>query len=78
MNRAKLFWIREYISYQFSKVKKKYLNQDAQTLVEFILLLAVLTGFSLLFMKLLNDSISKYWEFFVNMVIEDPNITLKI
>lgn len=53
-------------------------SQSGQTLIEFVLLLAVISGLSFLFLKLVNNNISLYWVFFVKKVVDDPNIKLNI
>jgi hypothetical protein len=50
---------------------KKILQQRGQALVEFILLLVVLSGISFMFVGFMNRSLTKYWEYAVNLVIDD-------
>lgn len=54
--------------------KNKYapwLNQKGQTLVEFVLLLAVVCSISYGFVAGMNSFIGKYWTHSVNVVIND-------
>jgi len=57
---------------------KTKLNRRGQTLVEFILLMVVIIGVSMLFMKLVNSNIAIYWKFIVTKVVGDPSIRLDI
>lgn len=53
-------------------------HQSGQTLIEFVLLLAVISGLSFIFLKLVNNNISLYWVFFVKKVVDDPKVKLNI
>ena len=53
-----------------------WLNQKGQTLVEFVLLLAVVSSLSYGFVSLMNRNIGTYWEHCVNLVINDGNPNL--
>jgi len=57
---------------------KTKLNQRGQTLVEFILLMAVIMTISLMFMKIVNSNLAIYWKFIVTKVVGDPSIRLEI
>ena len=46
-------------------------NQKGQTLVEFVLLLAVVTTISYGFVSVINTNVGKYWTHCVNLVIND-------
>jgi hypothetical protein len=50
---------------------KKRLNQKGQSLIEFVLLLTVISGISFMFVSLMNKNITRYWEYAVNLVIDD-------
>ncbi len=49
----------------------KRVRQKGQALVEFILLLVVLSGISFAFVGFMNRSLSRYWEYSVNLIIDD-------
>lgn len=55
-------------------------TQKGQTLVEFVLLLAVISGLSFGFVSIMNRNIGAYWEHCVNTVVNDSSTvkTLKI
>jgi hypothetical protein len=46
-------------------------GQKGQTLVEFVLLLAVISSLSYAFVAVINRNIGSYWEDAVNLVIHD-------
>ena len=50
---------------------KKKPNQKGQSLIEFVLLLTVISGISFMFVSLMNKNITRYWEYAVNLVIDD-------
>jgi len=54
----------------------RYLGQRGQTLVEFVLLLAVISTLSYAFVSIMNRNIGAYWEHCVNLVINDGNPNL--
>ena len=47
------------------------LNARGQALLEFILLLVVLSGISFLFVGFMNRNLVRYWEYSVNLIIDD-------
>lgn len=51
--------------------KLKRARQKGQALVEFILLLVVLSSVSFFFVAFMNRSLSRYWEYSVNLIIDD-------
>jgi hypothetical protein len=53
-------------------------NERGQTLVEFILLLAVISGLSFIFLKVINNNLSVYWAFFVTKIVDDPSANLRL
>jgi hypothetical protein len=55
---------------------RRWLNQKGQTLVEFVLLLAVVSSLSYGFVSIMNKNIGAYWEHCVNLVINDGNPNL--
>lgn len=60
------------MNYKFSR----YFGQRGQTLVEFVLLLAVISTLSYGFVSIMNRNIGAYWEHCVNLVINDGNPNL--
>jgi hypothetical protein len=50
---------------------RKVLNQKGQTLVEFVLLLAVISMLSYGFVSIMNRNIGAYWEHCVNLILHD-------
>ena len=48
--------------------KKK---QKGQAIIEFVLLLAVLTGITYGFVYFMNRNLAKYWEYSANLIIND-------
>jgi len=54
----------------------RWINQRGQTLVEFVLLLAVVSSISYGFVSIMNRNIGAYWEHCVNLVINDGNPNL--
>lgn len=57
---------------------KEILNQRGQSLVEFVLLLSVIMIISLLFLKLVNTNIAKYWQAMGTVLLEDPTQSIKM
>jgi hypothetical protein len=49
----------------------KRVGQKGQSLIEFVLLLTVISGISFMFVSLMNRNITRYWEYAVNLVIDD-------
>lgn len=49
----------------------KRVKQKGQALVEFILLLVVLSTVSFGFVTFMNRNLSRYWEYSVNLIIDD-------
>lgn len=47
------------------------LKNRGQALVEFILLLVVISGISYGFVGFMNRNLQKYWEYSVNLIIND-------
>lgn len=60
------------------EIKKLAKNEDGQTLVEFILLLAGITMISFSFMRLVNSNIAERWQAMAQMVLDDKSQTLEI
>jgi hypothetical protein len=50
---------------------KKVLGQRGQSVVEFVLLLAAITSLSYFFIGFMNKNIGKYWEYSVNLIVND-------
>jgi hypothetical protein len=56
-----------------------FLRNKGQSLVEFVLLLAAIAGISYLFVAGINKYIAKYWEYSVNLIVNDkPGNTKKL
>lgn len=53
----------------FSKIRR--VKAKGQALVEFILLLVVLSTVSFAFVTFMNRNLSRYWEYSVNLIIDD-------
>lgn len=49
----------------------KALGQRGQSIVEFVLLLAVITGLSYSFVAVMNGNLANYWEYSANLIIND-------
>jgi hypothetical protein len=49
----------------------KGMNQRGQSLVEFVLLLAVISMLSYGFVSVMNRNIGTYWQYAVNLIIND-------
>lgn len=47
------------------------LSESGQSIVEFVLLLAVITGLSYGFVAVMNKNIARYWEYSANLVVND-------
>ena len=58
--------------------EKNILDNRGQSLVEFVLLLSVIMLTSLLFMKLINTNVAKYWQAMGTVLTEDPNQTIRL
>lgn len=49
----------------------KILKNRGQALVEFILLLVVLSGISFAFVGFMNRNLMRYWEYSINLIVND-------
>tara|TARA_B100001971_G_scaffold213155_1_gene245645 strand:- start:245391 stop:245627 length:237 start_codon:yes stop_codon:yes gene_type:complete len=58
--------------------EKNILDQRGQSLVEFVLLLSVIMLTSLLFLKLVNTNVAKYWLAMGRVLAEDPSQTINL
>lgn len=47
------------------------LGEKGQTIVEFVLLLAVVTGISFGFVAIMNKNLARYWEYSANLIVND-------
>jgi hypothetical protein len=56
---------------QFKSLLRDKIGQKGQTLVEFVLLLAVISTLSYGFVAVMNRNIGAYWEHAVNLIIHD-------
>jgi len=63
--------LRKYFLHLRQKFKK--FGQKGQTLVEFVLLLAVISTISYAFVAFMNRSLATYWEQAAYMIIRDGN-----
>lgn len=54
----------------YQKVKKS-LSERGQSIVEFVLLLAVITGVSYGFVAVMNKNVARYWEYSANLILND-------
>ncbi len=61
----------KYRNFRTFLLRIKRVKQKGQALVEFILLLVVLSTVSFLFVQFMNRSLSRYWEYSVNLIIDD-------
>lgn len=53
---------------------KRLRNQRGQSIVEFVLLLVVISGISWMFVAFMNRNLARYWEYSANLIINDrPN-----
>lgn len=55
---------------KFFKTLRKE-GKRGQSIVEFVLLLAVITGVSFGFVAIMNGNIARYWEYSANLVLND-------
>jgi len=55
------------------KIKKILKNQRGQTIIEFILLLGVMMGISLMFYSNFNKQMGKMWIKLVRVVVDDKS-----
>jgi Flp pilus assembly pilin Flp len=46
-------------------------SERGQSIVEFVLLLAVITGLSYGFVAMMNNNLAKYWQYAANLVVDD-------
>jgi hypothetical protein len=49
----------------------KALGQRGQSIVEFVLLLAVITGLSYGFVAMMNKNLARYWQYSANLIVDD-------
>ena len=49
----------------------KKMGQRGQSIVEFVLLLAVIASLSYVFVAVMNNNLAKYWEYSANLIIND-------
>ena len=59
------------MKYRLKLPLNKVLNARGQALLEFILLLVVLSGISFLFVGFMNRNLIRYWEYSVNLILDD-------
>jgi len=49
----------------------KKLGEKGQSIVEFVLLLAVVTALSYSFVAVMNKNLARYWEYSANLIVND-------
>jgi len=49
----------------------KALGERGQSIVEFVLLLAVITGLSYGFVAMMNKNLARYWQYSANLIVHD-------
>lgn len=54
----------------FHKINKA-LGERGQSIVEFVLLLAVISSISYLFVAVMNKNVARYWEYSANLIVND-------
>lgn len=70
---------RYYFPNKVVQVKEKnILEQSGQSLLEFVLLLSVIMIVSLLFLKLVNSNVAKYWKAMGIVLLEDRSQTVEL
>jgi hypothetical protein len=50
---------------------RKRLNQRGQSIVEFVLLLAVISLISYTFVAVMNKNLARYWQYSANLIVDD-------
>jgi len=58
---------RQLLPFKFLKDKR----QSGQAIIEFALLLVVLTGITWAFVIFMNRNLSKYWQASINLIVND-------
>jgi hypothetical protein len=53
----------------------KALGERGQSIVEFVLLLAVITGLSYGFVAIMNKNLVRYWQYAANLIVHDNTTT---
>jgi hypothetical protein len=48
-------------------------KQSGQTLVEFALLLLVISSMSFIFLRASNINLAKYWQAYARLIVDDPS-----
>lgn len=56
---------------KFLKALNEKVGEKGQSIVEFVLLLAVITSISYGFVAVMNGNIARYWEYSANLVVND-------
>lgn len=56
----------------------KLKNQKGQSLVEFVLLLAIVMVISMGFLKVINTNVADYWQAMAQMLVEDETQQLEL
>jgi len=70
--------LRKILSTDFLEFLEKTESERGQSVVEFVLLLLVIMGFSMLFLALTNRNLSTYWRYLVKIVVDDPTQQLNL
>lgn len=53
-------------------------NQDGQSFVEFVLLMAVIVMLSLGFLKVVNTGVASFWKNSVRIIVDDKTVRLNL
>jgi hypothetical protein len=56
---------------RFNHFRRKCLGEKGQSIVEFVLLLSAIASISYFFMGFMNANIARYWEYSVNLIVND-------
>ena len=64
-------WKKKLILKRIRSFSKRYLGEKGQSIVEFVLLLSAIASISYFFMGFMNANIARYWEYSVNLIVND-------
>ena len=59
-------------------MKKIIANQEGQSFVEFILLLALISVLSLGYLKVVNTNLAEFWQKAVTLIVDDETQRLEV
>jgi hypothetical protein len=61
--------------YKFLKTLfKKGISERGQSIVEFVLLLSVITGLSYGFVAVMNRNLARYWDYSASLIVNDKPV----